>query len=98
MYTSQFEKQEVKIMRNSLYLLLAAAMVFALTWQASVTSASNQRAAEQQQINPANLQIQPDSLPNYDVRAEMRAAAPSRVNQLGAAVAATDSQAMQNAI
>ena len=37
-------------------------------------------------------------MPNYDIRAEIRAAAPSRVNQLGVAVAATDSQAMQNAI
>jgi extracellular elastinolytic metalloproteinase len=81
-------------MRNTLYLLLAAAMVFAFTWQASVTSASNQRAAVQQQINPATLQFQPANLPNYDVRA----VAPGRVNQLGAAVAATDSQVMQNAI
>jgi len=73
-------------------------MFFALTWQASVTSASNQRAAEQQQINSAILQGQPANLLNYDVREEMRAAAPSRVNQLGAAVAVADSQAMQNAI
>jgi len=78
--------------------MLAAAMFFSAIWQASVTSASNQRAADQQQVNPATLQIQPMSLPNYDIRAEIRAAAPSRVNQLGAAVAATDSQAIQNAI
>jgi extracellular elastinolytic metalloproteinase len=85
-------------MRNTLYLLLATAMFFSAIWQSSVTSASNQRAAEQQQINPPTLQVQPVSLPNFDVREEIRAAAPSRVNQLGAAVAATDSQAMQNAI
>jgi extracellular elastinolytic metalloproteinase len=83
--------------RNTLYLLLAAAMFFSAIWQASVTSASNQRAAEQQQTDQAISQVQP-SLPNYDMRVEIRAAAPSRVNQLGAAVAATDPQAMQNAI
>ncbi|MGH9753126.1 MAG: M36 family metallopeptidase [Blastocatellia bacterium] len=85
-------------MRNTFYLLLAAAIMFSSTWQASVTSASNQLAAEQQQVNPATLQVQPVSLPNYDVRQEIRAAAPSSVNQLGVAVAATDSQIMQNAI
>jgi extracellular elastinolytic metalloproteinase len=81
-------------MRNTLYLLLAAAMFFSSIWQASAPVAANQRAAEQQQINQAISQIQP----NYDVRLEVRAAAPSRVNQLGAAVATTDSQVMQNAI
>jgi extracellular elastinolytic metalloproteinase len=85
-------------MRNTLYLLLAAAIVFLAIWQSSVTGASNQPAAIQQQINPPTLQVQPDSLPNYDVREEIRAAAPGRVDQLGAAVAATDAQAMQNAI
>jgi extracellular elastinolytic metalloproteinase len=85
-------------MRNTLYLLLAAAIVFLAIWQSSVTGASNQRAAEQQQINLPTRQAQPVSLPNYDVREEIRAAAPSRVNQLGAAVAANDSQAMRNAI
>ena len=84
-------------MRNALYLLLATAMVFALTWQSSVTSASNQRAAGQRQNNPATLQAQP-VLTNYDIRADLGAAAPSRVNQLGTEVAATDSQAMHNAI
>ena len=85
-------------MRNTLYLLLAAAMVLALTWQASVTSASNQRASGQQPINQAMPQVQSVRLPNYDVRDDVRAAAPSRVNQLGAAVATTDSQVMQSAI
>jgi extracellular elastinolytic metalloproteinase len=85
-------------MRNTLYLLLATAMFFSAIWQASAPVAANQRAAEQQQINQSPLQVQPDSLPNYDVRQEIRAAAPSRVNQLGVAVAATDPQAMQNAI
>src|SRR5262245_30343088 len=94
MYTSQFDKQEVKIMRNILYLLLAAAMFFSSIWQASVTGASNEREAEQQQANQA---IQQD-LPDYDVRDEIRSVAPGRVNQLGAAVAATDSQVMQSAI
>jgi len=84
--------------RNTLYLLLAAAIFFSAIWQASVTGASNQLAGEQQQINPATLQVQTISLTNYDIREEIRTAAPSRVNQLGAAVAATDSQAMQNAI
>jgi extracellular elastinolytic metalloproteinase len=84
--------------RNTLYLLLAAAIFFSAIWQASVTGASNQRAAEQQQINPPTLQVQPVSLRNYDIRAEIRTAAPSSVNQLGVAVAGADSQAMQNAI
>jgi Zn-dependent metalloprotease len=85
-------------MRNTLYLLLAAAMFFSSIWQASVTGASNQRAAEQQQINQPIPVTQPVGLLNYDVREEVRAVAPGRVNQLGAAVAATDSQVMQNAI
>jgi extracellular elastinolytic metalloproteinase len=77
-------------MRNTLYLLLAAAIFFTSIWQASAPVAANQRAAEQQQITQV--------LPNYDVRQEVRAAAPSRVNQLGEAVGATDSQVMQNAV
>ncbi|HEV2668667.1 MAG TPA: hypothetical protein VG324_27365, partial [Blastocatellia bacterium] len=85
-------------MRNTLYLLLTAAMFFSAIWQASAPVAANLRAAEQQQINPATLQFQPVSQPNYDIRQEIRAIAPGRVNQLGAAVAATDSQVMQNAI
>jgi hypothetical protein len=85
-------------MRNTLYLLLATAIFFAAIWQSSVTGASNQRAAEERQINPATLQVQPLSLSNYDVRDEIRIAAPSRVNQLGVAVASADSQVMQNAI
>jgi extracellular elastinolytic metalloproteinase len=85
-------------MRNTLYFLLAAAVFFPAIWQSSVTGASNQRAAEEQQINPATLQVQTVGLPNYDMREEIRIAAPSKVNQLGAAVAAADSQAMQNAI
>src|SRR5262245_51565445 len=83
-------------MRNTLYLLLAAAMFFSAIWQSSVTGASNQRVAERQQINPIQ-QVQP-ILSNYDVRKEIGAAAPSRVNQLGVAVAGADSQVMQNAI
>jgi extracellular elastinolytic metalloproteinase len=85
-------------MRNTLYLLLAAAMFFTSIWQASAPVAANQRAAERQQIDQAIPQVQPFSLTNYDVRDDVRAAAPSRVNQLGAAVATTDSQVMQNAI
>jgi extracellular elastinolytic metalloproteinase len=84
-------------MRNTLYLLLAAAMFFSVIWQSSVTGASNQRVAEQQQDNPAIQQVQPVLL-NYDVRKEIGAASPSRVNQLGVAVAGADSQVMQNAI
>src|SRR5262249_35856929 len=49
-------------------------------------------------INTATLQVQPGGMRNYDVRAEIAAAAPSKVNQLGVAVATTDSQSMQNAI
>src|SRR5262252_4131365 len=79
-------------MRNTLYLLLAAAMFFSSIWQASATVAANQRAAEQQQVNQEQV------LPNFDVRQEVRSIAPGRVNQLGAEVAATDSQVMQNAI
>src|SRR5262245_38348884 len=93
-YPSQFENQEVKIMRNFLYSLLAAAIFFSSIWQASVTGPSNQRAAEQPQVNQA---ISPD-LPDYDVRDVVRSVAPDRMNQLGAAVAATDSQVMQSAI
>ncbi|HEX5083182.1 MAG TPA: M36 family metallopeptidase [Blastocatellia bacterium] len=85
-------------MRNTLYLLLAAAIFFSAIWQASVTGASNQRAAEGQQINTASLQVQPVSLPNYDVRREIGVAAPSRVNQLGVAIAVADPQVMQNAV
>ncbi len=85
-------------MRNTLYLLLAAAIFFSAIWQASAPVAANQSATERQQIAAAIAQVQPVSLPNYDVREEIRAAAPGRVNQLGAAVAAVDSQAMQNAI
>jgi extracellular elastinolytic metalloproteinase len=85
-------------MRNTLYLLLAAAIFFSAIWQSSVTGASNQRVAGQQQIIPAPQQVQPVSLSNYDVRQEIGAVAPSRVNQLGVAVASADSQAMQNAI
>src|SRR2546427_5548389 len=85
-------------MRNILYFLLAAAIFFSAVWQASAPVAANQRAAEQQQFNQAIQQVQPVSLPNYDVREEIRAAAPSRVNQLGEAVATVDSQVMQNAI
>jgi len=81
-------------MRNTLYLLLAVAIFFTSIWQASGPVAANQRAAEQPQIAQAIPQV----LSNYDVRLEVRAAAPSRVNQLGAAVATTDSQVMQNAI
>src|SRR5262245_54207640 len=81
-------------MRNTLYLLLAAAMFFTSIWQASAPVAANQRAAEQQQINQAITPV----LPDFDARVEVRAAAPSRVNQLGAAVSTTDSQVMQNAI
>jgi extracellular elastinolytic metalloproteinase len=81
-------------MRNFLYLLLAAAIFFTSIWQASAPVAANQRAAEQQQGNQA---ISPD-LTDYDVRDVVRSVAPDRMNQLGAAVAATDSQVMQSAI
>jgi hypothetical protein len=81
-------------MRNTLYFLLAAAIVFLAIWQSSAPVAANLRAAEQQ----LTLQVQPDSLPSYDIRADLRAVAPGRVNQLGAAVAAIDSQSMQNGI
>src|SRR5262245_2499224 len=81
-------------MRNTLYLLLAAAMFFSSIWQASAPVAANQRAAEPQQTNPAITQAQTD----YDVRNELSHAPASRMNQLGAAVATTDSQVMQNAI
>src|SRR5262249_17759245 len=82
------------IMRNTLYLLLAAAIFFSGIWQASAPVAANQRAAEQPQVNQAIKQ----ALPDFDIRDEVRSIAPSRVNQLGAAVAATDSQVMQSAI
>jgi extracellular elastinolytic metalloproteinase len=77
-------------MRNTLYLLLAAAIFFSSIWQASAPVAANQRAAEQQDT-PAITQ----ALPDFDIRADV---APGRMNQLGAAVAATDSQVMESAI
>jgi hypothetical protein len=85
-------------MRNRLYFLLAAAVALSLTWQSSVTSASNQLAGGQQQIDRAIPQVQFAPLTDYDVRAEIRAASPRRVNQLGVAVAAVDSLARQKAI
>src|SRR6266511_1423425 len=85
-------------MRNSLYFLAVAAIVFSLTWQSSVTSASNQLAGGQQQIDQAIPQVQFAPLLNYDVREEIRAASPRRVNQLGVAVGAVDSLARQKAI
>src|SRR5262245_52167005 len=85
-------------MRNKLYVLLVAAIFFSAIWQYSVTSASNQRAAEQQQVDPATQQTQLVGMPNYDIRQDIRAAAPNRLNQMGVEVAAADPQAMQNAI
>src|SRR5215510_3871020 len=85
-------------MRNSLYFLVVAAIVFSLTWRSSVTSASNQLAGGQQQIGRAIPQVQFTPLRNYDVRDEIRAASPRRVNQLGVAAGAVDSQARQKAI
>src|SRR5215475_6183080 len=81
-------------MRNTLYLLLAAAIFFSSIWQASAPVAANQRAAEQQQDKPSIKQ----ALPDFDIRVEVGSIALSRLNQLGAAVAATDSQVMQSAI
>jgi extracellular elastinolytic metalloproteinase len=85
-------------MRNTLYVLLVAAIFCTAVWQFSVTGASNQRAAEQQQTDPATQQIQSVGLPPYDIRQDIRAAAPNRVNQMGVEIAAADPQAMQNAI
>ena len=85
-------------MRNTLYFLLAAAVALSLTWQSSVTSASNQLAGGQQQIDRATPQVQFTPLRNYDVRDEIRAASPRRVNQLGVAVGTVDSLARQKAI
>ena len=65
-------------MRNTLYFLLAAAVALSLTWQSSVTSASNQPAGGQQQNDRAIPQVQLAPLTNYDVREEIRAASPSR--------------------
>src|SRR5262245_35247540 len=85
-------------MRNSLYFLVVAAIVFSLTWRSSVTSASNQLAGGQQQIDRAVPQVQFEPLPDFDVRKEIRDASPRRVNQLGVAVGAVDSLARQKAI
>jgi extracellular elastinolytic metalloproteinase len=85
-------------MRNTLYFLLAAAVALSLTWQSSVTSASNQLAGGQQQIDQAVPQVQFEPLPDFDVRKEVGAASPRRVNQLGVAVGAVDSLARQKAI
>jgi hypothetical protein len=80
-------------MRNTLYFLLAAAVALSLTWQSSVTSASNQLTGGQQQIDRAVPQVQFAPLRNYDVRDEIPAASPRRVNQLGVAVGTVDSLA-----
>src|SRR5262247_3881588 len=85
-------------MRNSLYFLVVAAVALSLTWQSSVTSASNQLAGGQQPVDRAIPQVQFAPLTNYDVRKEIRAASPRRVNQLGVAVGAVDSLARQKAI
>jgi Zn-dependent metalloprotease len=85
-------------MRNTLYFLLAAAVALSLTWQSSVTSASNQLAGGQQPVDRAIPQVQFAPFPNYDVRKEVGAASPRRVNQLGVAVGAVDSLARQKAI
>src|SRR5262245_28944575 len=85
-------------MRNTLYFLVAAAVALSLTWQSSVTSASKQLAGGQQQIDQAIPQVQLAPLTNYDVRVEIRAASPRRVNQLGVAVGDVDSLARQKAI
>jgi hypothetical protein len=82
-------------MRNTIYFLLATAIVFSVTWRSSVTSASPQITGGRGQ---AILQTQFAPLPNYDVREEARAASSSRVNQLGVAIGAVDSQARQKAI
>src|SRR5262245_10401727 len=85
-------------MRNALYLLLVAAIVFSVTWQSSVTSASNQLAGGGRQIDQAIPQVQFAPLLNYDVREEIRAASPRKVNQLGVAIGTVDSLARQKAI
>jgi len=85
-------------MRNTLYFLLAAAVALSLTWQSSVTSASNQFAGGQQQNDRANPQVQLAPRTNYDVCEEIRAASPRKVNQLGVAVGTVDSLARQKAI
>src|SRR5215468_10157070 len=85
-------------MRNTLYFLLAAAVALSLTWQSSVTSASNQPAGGQQQIDRAIPQVQFPPLRNYDVRDEIRAASPRKVNQLGVAIGTVDSLARQKAM
>jgi Zn-dependent metalloprotease len=85
-------------MRNTIYFLLAATIVFSLTWQSSVTSASPQIAGVRRQTDQATLQVQFAPLPNYDVRKEIRSASASRVNQLGVAVSAVDSLARQKAV
>src|SRR5262245_66296587 len=85
-------------MRNTVYLLLAVALVFSLTLQSRVTSASSQRMVQAQQIDQAIPQGQPDGLTNYDVRLEARTAMQSRVNKLGVEVDATDSRVMQKAM
>src|SRR5215471_16757761 len=85
-------------MRNTLYFLLVAAIVFSIIWQSSVTSASNQLAGGQQQNDRVTPQVQLAPQTNYDIREEIRAASPRRVNQLGVAVGAVDSLARQKAM
>ena len=84
-------------MRNIFYLLLAAAIVFSLILQASVTSASSQRIVGRQtdQVGSPNGAV---GLQNYDVREEVRSARLSKVNQMGVAISVTDLQVRQNAI
>jgi hypothetical protein len=63
-------------MRNSLYLLVVAAIVFSQTWQSSVTSASNQLAGGQQQIDQRIRKFSSRLLPTTTF--VMRFAAPRR--------------------
>ena len=85
-------------MRNTLYFLLAAAVALSLTWQSSVTSASNQLTGGLQQTDRAVPQVKFAPLSDYDVRKEISAASPRRVNQLGVAVGTVDSLARKKAI
>src|SRR5262245_1870248 len=83
-------------MRNTLYFLLGAAMIFSLTLQPYTTSASS--AVGQQPINIAGVQSQSAILQNYDSRREVSAAQANGLSQMGTAIGAANLAARQQSI
>lgn len=81
-------------MRQKLYLLFSAALIFSLTWGTRWTFVSSaQSSAPERVLRPeirpaATVDSQP--LPNYDVREDAKRQPLSRVSRLGAEIAGAD--------